>query len=70
MPEEFAAPATAAVVHTWGRWASLEEMARGLYAGLHALDAAGCTVIVCPLPPGRGIGMAIRDRLEKAGTRE
>jgi len=27
-------------------------------------------VIVCPLPPARGIGMAIRDRLEKAGTRE
>jgi len=70
LPKEFGAPEGAAATFVWGRWANLEEMARGLYAGLHALDAAGCTVIVCPLPPARGIGMAIRDRLEKAGTRE
>jgi L-threonylcarbamoyladenylate synthase len=59
-----------AVVFRWGSWAVTEEMARELYAGLRALDAEGCGVIVCPLPPGDGIGAAIRDRLEKAGNRE
>jgi L-threonylcarbamoyladenylate synthase len=43
-------------------------MARELYAGLRALDGAGCTVILCPLPPPEGIGAAIRDRLLKAGS--
>ena len=53
-------------VFAWGRWAFPEEMARDLYAGLRALDAEGCSVIVCPLPPQSGIGAAIRDRLRKA----
>jgi L-threonylcarbamoyladenylate synthase len=43
-------------------------MARTLYAGLRALDAAGCTVILCPVPPSEGIGAAIRDRLIKAAN--
>ena len=50
----------------WGRWGAPEEMARELYAGLRALDAEGCSVILCPLPPEQGIGAAIRDRLRKA----
>jgi L-threonylcarbamoyladenylate synthase len=54
----------------WGRWSEPEQMARTLYAGLHALDAAGCAVILCPLPPADGIGAAIRDRLVKARNRE
>jgi L-threonylcarbamoyladenylate synthase len=58
-----------AVVFGWGR-AAPEELARELYAGLRALDAEGCTVILCPLPPAAGIGAAIRDRLLKAGNRE
>ena len=33
---------------------------------LRALDAEGCQVILCPLPPVHGIGAAIRDRLRKA----
>jgi L-threonylcarbamoyladenylate synthase len=33
---------------------------------LRALDAMGAEVIVCPLPPPYGIGVAIRDRLLKA----
>ena len=41
-------------------------MARNLYAGLRALDAEGCSVILCPVPPTEGIGAAIRDRLTKA----
>lgn len=55
-----------ACVYPWGRWAEQEELARNLYAGLRELDAQGCTVILCPLPPGEGMGAAIRDRLRKA----
>jgi L-threonylcarbamoyladenylate synthase len=55
-------------VYAWGRWGAPEELAKGLYAGLRALDCAGCTVILCPLPPAEGIGAAIRDRLRKAST--
>jgi len=69
LPREVTAP-DGAVVFAWGRWAAPEEMARELYAGLRALDAQGCTVILCPLPPAEGIGAAIRDRLKKAGARE
>ncbi len=53
-------------VFPWGRWAAPEEMAHSLYAGLRALDSLGCTVILCPMPPGEGIGDAMRDRLRKA----
>ena len=70
LPAEVAAPARAAAVVAMGRWSVPEEMARGLYAGLRALDDEGCTVILCPLPPVEGIGAAIRDRLLKAGTRD
>ncbi len=45
-------------------------MAQSLYAGLRALDEQECSVILCPLPPHQGIGVAIRDRLRKAGNRE
>jgi len=70
LPVELDAPAGVAAVFRWGRWAAPEEMARDLYSGLRALDGAGCTVILCPLPPSAGIGAAIRDRLLKAGVRK
>jgi L-threonylcarbamoyladenylate synthase len=54
------------VVYPWGRWSAPNELARGLYGGLRALDAQGCAVILCPVPPAGGIGSAIRDRLAKA----
>ncbi len=60
---------SAPILQAWGRWSDPDEMARELYAGLRALDAKGCDVIVCPLPPAEGIGAAIRDRLLKAGKR-
>jgi L-threonylcarbamoyladenylate synthase len=68
LPAEVAAPAGVAALFDWGRWASPDEMAHALYAGLRALDGKGCTVILCPLPPAEGIGAAIRDRLVKAGV--
>ncbi len=71
LPDGVAAPAAIAKerVFLWGRWNAPEELAQRLYAGLRALDAAGCTVILCPLPRAEGIGAAIRDRLKKAGIR-
>jgi len=55
-----------AEIFLWGNWSEPEVLAQRLFAGLRQLDAAGCTVIVCPMPPDRGIGLAIRDRLRKA----
>ena len=68
LPAGIAAPA-GTTAFAWGRWDVLEELAHALYAGLRELDARGCTVIVCPVPPGKGMGAAIRDRLMKAGNR-
>jgi len=59
-----------AEVFLWGRMSEPEELAQRLFAGLRALDAAGCSVILCPQPPAQGIGAAIRDRLRKAATAE
>lgn len=69
LPTGVAAPGRA-VCFSWGRWMALDELARSLYAGLHELDARGCTAILCPVPPAEGIGAAIRDRLFKAAKAE
>jgi len=66
LPADLPADLPAAVIFPWGRWSAPEELARDLYSGLRALDAQGCTVILCPLPPPAGVGAAIRDRLRKA----
>jgi L-threonylcarbamoyladenylate synthase len=70
LPAGVAAPEGAAAVFAWGCWSAPEELAHRLYAGLRTLDDAGCTVILCPVPPAEGIGAAIRDRLLKAGVRD
>ncbi len=72
LPGELTAPAglNSSRVYEWGLWAAPVEMARLLYAGLRALDAQKCTVILCPLPPAEGVGAAIRDRLRKAARTE
>ena len=61
-----AGPLKDATVFAWGHWDATGELAEKLYAGLRALDAKGCTVILCPLPDAAGVGEAIRDRLRKA----
>jgi L-threonylcarbamoyladenylate synthase len=53
-------------VLTWGKWSEPESLARDLYQQLRALDDLGVDVIVCPMPPPAGIGLAVRDRLRKA----
>jgi L-threonylcarbamoyladenylate synthase len=55
-----------ALVYRWGSWMNEEELAQRLFAGLRWLDAAGATLILCPVPEAKGIGAAIRDRLNKA----
>ena len=54
------------LVYEWGDLEDQEKLARRLFAGLRELDAAGATVIVCPMPGDHGLGVAIRDRLVKA----
>lgn len=68
LPEAYAyTPGDSGVlIYRWGSWASEEEMAQKLFAGLRWLDAAGASVILCPLPEAKGIGVAMRDRLCKA----
>jgi len=66
LPAGIEAAIPGAATFHWGQWSDPESMARNLYAGLRALDALGCTVILCPLPPNEGIGAAMRDRLRKA----
>jgi L-threonylcarbamoyladenylate synthase len=66
-PEEFKSDVSSAdAVFGWGRWGDLESLAKRLFSGLRWLDAQEATHIVCPLPAERGIGWALRDRLEKA----
>jgi L-threonylcarbamoyladenylate synthase len=54
------------LIYRWGDLADHAALARRLFAGLRELDAAGATVILCPLPENHGLGVAIRDRLRKA----
>ncbi len=54
------------VEFAWGRWSDLEVLGQRLFSGLRWLDAEGATHIVCPVPPNRGLGRALRDRLLKA----
>ena len=65
-PAAFLGPS--AKIYEWGRWDHEKELAQHLYAGLRWLDAAGATVIVCPMPVAGGIGVAMRDRLVRASN--
>jgi L-threonylcarbamoyladenylate synthase len=56
------------VVFSWGNFDQLQMLAARLYAGLRWLDEQRVTVILCPIPPATGIGLAILDRLRKAAA--
>jgi L-threonylcarbamoyladenylate synthase len=66
LPREWPMPAVAVSVLRWGSWGDPELLARELYGQLRALDEQNVEVIVCPMPPSAGIGLAVRDRLRKA----
>ncbi len=53
-------------VFPWANWEDGQTLAQRLFAGLRDLDSRGVTTILCPLPEASGVGLAIRDRLEKA----
>ncbi len=55
-----------ATVYEWGPWDRHDTLAQRIFAGLRALDIAGATIILCPVPEGEGIANALRDRLGKA----
>ena len=55
-----------AEVFPWSSFEDMRGMAKSLFAGLRELDGRGVTEILCPLPKQEGLGLAIRDRLEKA----
>jgi L-threonylcarbamoyladenylate synthase len=65
LPTGWPAPPNASTF-AWGDWHSAETLAQNLFAGLRALDAGNVTAILCPLPEASGVGLAIRDRLQKA----
>lgn len=47
----------------------IDEYAECLYSDLRAADEMKCTVVLAVLPSNEGVGVAIRDRLEKAAHR-
>lgn len=49
---------------------SLEAVARHLYDRLQSLDQKGLKRIYLELPPAAGIGLAIRDRMQRAAARD
>ncbi len=65
--ERGAAPGGATIVELGG---SEEDAARGLYAAIRSLDAAGCDVILAWPPEERGLGLAIADRLRRAAAKD
>ena len=66
LPAGWKSPGEGVAVLPWGSWKEPESLARDLYQQMRALDDRKIDVIVCPMPPPDGIGMAIRDRLRKA----
>jgi L-threonylcarbamoyladenylate synthase len=66
LPIDWTAPEGDVTVLPWGSWDAPESLARELYLQLRAIDDKGVDIILCPLPPPNGIGLAIRDRLRKA----
>ena len=69
LPDGWDASYAAQVFH-WGPWDDKAILAQRLFAGMRALDEAGAAVILCPLPGSDGVGLALRDRLQKAARRK
>jgi L-threonylcarbamoyladenylate synthase len=57
-------------VFHWNSFDDNAALAHTLFAGLRELDSRGVAVILCPVPQSEGLGLAIRDRLEKAAKLE
>jgi L-threonylcarbamoyladenylate synthase len=57
-------------VSCFGKWGEWLRYAQRLFAALRIMDANEVVVILCPLPPAEGIGLAVRDRLLRAAGKE
>jgi L-threonylcarbamoyladenylate synthase len=68
MPDDWLVDEKGLVLFRWGKWGNWEEMAQRLFEGLRWLERQKVSVIVAPLPPPIGLGLAIRDRLTKAAS--
>jgi L-threonylcarbamoyladenylate synthase len=54
------------LVSTFGKWGEWERMAKRLFAALRVFDKQEIAIILCVLPPASGLGLAVRDRLQRA----
>jgi L-threonylcarbamoyladenylate synthase len=54
------------MVSTFGPWGAWDRLAKRLFAAFRIMDAQSVVTILCLLPPGEGIGLAVRDRLQRA----
>jgi L-threonylcarbamoyladenylate synthase len=58
--------AHAEFVTCFGVWGDWDSLAQKLFGALRTLDSQGVDVILCPLPPAKGLALAVRDRLQRA----
>ena len=54
------------LVASFGAWGDWEKLAQRLLAAFRVFDDQDALVILCVLPPAKGIGLAVRDRLQRA----
>ena len=66
LPQGWTVPQDHIELFAWNSFDDNPALAHSLFSGLRDLDNRGVTVILCPLPSDNGLGLAIRDRLEKA----
>lgn len=65
-PDSWLSDEKSVVIFRWGKWNNWDELARNLFKGLRWLERQKVSVIIAPLPPPVGLGLAVRDRLVKA----
>lgn len=63
-PEDISAERV--IAYDYGKWGDWAAMAQRVFNALRWLDKQGIDVMVGPLPPARGVGLALRDRLIRA----
>jgi L-threonylcarbamoyladenylate synthase len=66
LPQGWTLTTNSAEIFPWSPIEDTTALAHTLFSGLRELDNRGVAVILCPLPPPTDLGLAIRDRLEKA----
>ena len=54
------------LVANFGPWGDWERLAHRLFAAFRVFDTQGAVVILCVMPTAEGIGLAVRDRLQRA----